>query len=210
MPWTPAEMTIRLASDVEEGWVMNLGTGLPTGVARHVQGRGVLVQSENGIIGVGPPPPQGQQDPDLVDAGKNFITMIPGTAFMDSLISFSMMRAGYLDLSVMGAYQVAANGDLANFRLPGRKVAGIGGAADLCAGAQRVWILMTHVNKEGEPKLVGTCSYPLTAKGVVKRVYTDLGVLDVGPSGFTLRDLAPGTSFEELQAATGAPIQKTA
>lgn len=210
MPWTPEQMTIRLASDVEDGWIMNLGTGLPTGVARHVQGRQVLVQSENGIVGVGPPPPEGQEDRDLVDAGKNFITLIPGTAFMDSLISFSMMRAGYLDVSVMGAYQVSETGDLANFRLPGRKVAGIGGAADLSVGAQRVWILMTHVNKDGEPKLVRKCTYPLTAAGVVKRIYTDLGVLDVGPGGFILRELAPGTSFEELQAATGAPIQQTA
>lgn len=209
MPWTDEEIAQRVARDVEPGWVINLGIGIPTRVARHVTAPGVLVHSENGILGMGPPAPEGQEDPDLVDAGKNAVTIVPGAAFMDTLVSFSLIRGGHLDLSLMGAYQVSAAGDLANWRLPHRRVGGIGGAADLAAGAKRVWVAMKHTTKQGEPKLVAECTYPLTAKGIVSKIYSDLAVLELdrGAGVTYLVDLAPGVDRDEVKELTDIPLE---
>jgi 3-oxoacid CoA-transferase B subunit len=207
MTWTNEELAERVAADIGDGWVVNLGVGMPTLVAERLYGRPVLVHSENGILGVGPPPPPGQEDPDIIDPGKNPVTIVTGAAYMDSLTSFALIRGGHLDLAVMGAFQVSERGDLANYRLPGRRGGAIGGAADLAAGSKRVWAMTTHVTKDGEPKLRRECTYPLTATGVVTRVYTDLAVLDVTPSGFRAVALAPGVSAEELIERTAAPVE---
>jgi 3-oxoadipate CoA-transferase, beta subunit len=205
--WTDQELARRLAADIGDGWIVNLGVGLPTLVAEQLHGRPVLVHAENGILGVGPPPAPGEEDPDIVDPGKNPVTIVPGASYMDSAVSFALIRGGHLDLSVMGAYQVAASGDLANWRLPGRRGGAIGGAADLAAGSRRVWVMTTHRTKEGAAKLVRACTYPLTAAGVVTRVYTDLAVLDVAGTGFGVLELAPGVTADELRAATEADLE---
>jgi 3-oxoadipate CoA-transferase, beta subunit len=205
--WTDQELARRLAADIGDGWIVNLGVGLPTLVAEQLHGRPVLVHAENGILGVGPPPAPGEEDPDIVDPGKNPVTIVPGASYMDSAVSFALIRGGHLDLSVMGAYQVAASGDLANWRLPGRRGGAIGGAADLAAGSRRVWVMTTHRTKEGAAKLVRACTYPLTAAGVVTRVYTDLAVLDVVGTGFRVLELAPGVTADELRAATEADLE---
>jgi 3-oxoacid CoA-transferase subunit B len=210
MPWTPAEMASRLAADLRDGWIVNLGVGLPTLVAERVAGRPILVHAENGVLGVGPPPPEDQRDPDIIDPGKNPVTILPGASFMDSAVSFGLIRGGRLDLAVMGAYQVSASGDLANWQLPGQRRGAIGGAADLAAGARNVWVMTTHVTKDGGPKLVEECSYPLTAARVVTRVYTDFAVLDVTSRGFRICSLAPGISAAELREATAAPVEEAA
>jgi 3-oxoacid CoA-transferase subunit B len=202
MAWTEDELARIVADDIEDGWVVNLGVGQPVSVARWLEGRPVLVHSENGILGMGPRPAAGHEDPDLVDAGKSPVTVVPGAAFMDSATSFAIIRGGRLDLSLMGAYQVSDRGDLANWRLPGRKRGAIGGAADLVVGARRVWIMTTHVTRDGSPKLVRECTYPLTARGVATRVYSDLAVIDVGPEGFAIRRCAPGVSEEEVRGRT--------
>ena len=207
MAWTNEDLAARVAADIGDGWVVNLGVGLPTLVAERLNGRPVLVHSENGILGVGPPPPPGEEDPDIIDPGKNPVTIVTGAAYMDSLMSFALIRGGHLDLAVMGAFQVSARGDLANWRLPGRRGGAIGGAADLAAGSKRVWAMTTHVTKDGEPKLLRACTYSLTATGVVTRVYTDLAVLDVGPTGFRAIALAPGVTADELAARTDAPVE---
>jgi 3-oxoacid CoA-transferase B subunit len=207
MAWTDEELAVRVADDIEPGWTVNLGVGLPTLVARRLVGRPVMVHAENGILGVGPPPQPGEEDPDLIDPGKNPVTIVPGAAFMDSGLSFALIRGGHLDLAVMGAFQVSSAGDLANWRLPGRRGGAIGGAADLAAGSKRVWVMAAHLTKDGEPKLVEHCSYPLTASGVVTRVYTDLAVLDVASGGFTLVDLAPGVDLDTVRSATGAEVR---
>jgi 3-oxoacid CoA-transferase B subunit len=209
MPWTDEQIAQRVARDVEPGWVINLGIGIPTRVAGQLTAPGVLVHSENGILGVGPPAPEGQEDPDLVDASKNAVTVVAGAAFMDTLVSFSLIRGGHLDLSLMGGYQVSAAGDLANWRLPDRRVGGIGGAADLAAGAKRVWVAMKHTTKKAEPKLVPACTYPLTAEGVVSRIYSDLAVLELDRDGGIayVLDLAPGVDRSELERATAIPLR---
>jgi 3-oxoacid CoA-transferase B subunit len=207
MSWTNDELAERVAADIGDGWVVNLGVGLPTLVAERLYGRPVLVHSENGILGVGPPPAPGEEDPDIIDPGKNPVTIVPGAAYMDSLTSFALIRGGHLDLAVMGAFQVSERGDLANWRLPGRRGGAIGGAADLAAGSKRVWAMTTHTTKDGEPKLVRTCSYPLTAAGVVTRVYTDLAVLDVTPRGLRAIGLAPGVTPDELAHLTDAAVE---
>ena len=207
MAWTNEQLADVVATDIEDGWFVNLGVGLPTLVAERLVGRPVLVHSENGILGVGPPPPAGQEDPDIVDPGKNPVTIVPGAAYMDSLLSFSIIRGGHLDLSVMGAFQVSGNGDLANWRLPGRRVGGIGGAADLAAGSRRVWVMTTHSTKDGDPKLVRECTYPLTAVRVVTRVYSDLAVLDVAGGRFRAIRLAPGVTRDEVRERTGADLE---
>lgn len=206
MAWTPEELAARLAADIEDGWVVNLGVGLPTLVAGRLYGRQVLVHSENGILGVGPPPGPGEEDPDIIDPGKNPVTIVAGASYMDSLTSFALIRGGHLDLAVMGAFQVSEGGDLANWRLPGRRGGAIGGAADLAAGSKRVWVMTTHVTRDGEPKLVRACTYPLTATGVVTRVYTDLAVLDVTSDGFRAIALAPGVTDAEVERLTDAPV----
>jgi 3-oxoacid CoA-transferase B subunit len=207
MPWSNEELADIVASDVEDGWFVNLGVGLPTLVAERLHGRSVLVHSENGILGVGPPPHAGQEDPDIIDPGKNPVTIVPGAAYMDSLMSFSIIRGGHLDLSVMGAFQVSSAGDLANWRLPGRRGGAIGGAADLAAGSRRVWVMTTHTTKDGEAKLVRECTYPLTAIRVVTRVYSDLAVLDVAGGRFRVLRLAPGVTPEEVRERTAAELE---
>lgn len=207
MPWTNEEIAAQLAADITDGWIVNLGVGLPTLVAERLYGRPVLVHAENGILGVGPPPAPGEEDPEIVDPGKNPVTIVPGASFMDSSTSFALIRGGRLDLAVMGAFQVSEAGDLANWRLPGRRGGAIGGAADLAAGSKRVWAMTTHCTKEGQPKLVRSCSYPLTARGVVTRVYTDLGVFDVGARGFQVVGLAPGITPDEVARRTEADLE---
>jgi len=207
MAWSNEELADVVARDIADGWYVNLGVGLPTLVAERLVDRPVLVHAENGILGVGPPPPQGEEDPDIIDPGKNPVTIVPGAAFMDSLISFSIIRGGHLDLSVMGAFQVSAGGDLANWRLPGRRGGAIGGAADLAAGSRRVWAMTTHTTRDGDSKLVREVSYPLTAVGVVTRVYSDLAVLDVARGRFRVIRLAPGVAADEVRARTDAEVE---
>lgn len=206
MPWSAEQMAARVALDVEDDWIVNIGVGLPTGVLSHLQGRSVLLQSENGILGMGPPPAPGEEDPDVVDAGKGYATFIPGAAFMDSSVSFALIRSGRLDLAILGAYQISEHGDLANWKLPGQKSGGIGGAADIAYGAKRIFAMTLHTTRDGGPKLVPSLTYPITALGVVDRVYTDLGVFDVTPAGFAVRELAPGVSFDQVSAATSGRL----
>lgn len=202
MPWSDDEIAARIAADIEPGWVINLGIGVPTLVAAHLRAPGVLVHSENGILGMGPQPDPGSEDWDVIDAGKNPATIVPGAAFMDSTTSFAIIRGGRLDLSLMGAYQVSVSGDLANWRLPDRRVGGIGGAADLVIGAKRVWVAMRHHAKGGDSKFVERCTYPLTARGVVSRVYSDMGLFDLADGRVEVRELAPGVApeFDPLAA----------
>lgn len=174
--WTDDEIARYVAGDIQDGWAINLGVGMPTLLAAVLANRDVMLHSENGILGMGGPVAPGEEDPDLVNAGKGMTTSVPGAATMDSLTSFTLIRGGRLDLSIMGAYQVSKSGDLANWRLPNRKVAGIGGAADLAVGAKRVWVLMRYYDKNNQPRVVSECTYPLTARGCVTRVYTDHGV----------------------------------
>ncbi len=206
MPWSIEDMAARVAADVEDDWIVNIGVGLPTEVAPHLRGRMVLLHSENGILGMGAPPAPGQEDPDIVDAGKGFTTIIPGAAFMDSSVSFALIRGGRLDLAILGAYQISERGDLANWKVPGQKVGGIGGAADIAHGAKRIYAITLHTTRDGTPKLVPECTYPLTAAGVVDRVFTDLGVFDIGPQGFVVRELAPGVTFDTVRAATAGHL----
>lgn len=202
-----AEIAQRVARDIGQGWSVNLGIGLPTAVAQFIGHEETMVQSENGILGMGPPPADGEGDPDLVDAGKRLATIVPGGCFFDSLMSFGLIRGGHLDLAVMGAFQVSADGDLANWRLPSRTTGALGGAADLAAGANRVWIAMEHVGKSGDPRLLRSCTYPLTARAVVSRIYTDLAVLAPrGEGRFELLELAEGRTFEEVRDATDAEM----
>lgn len=207
MARTRQEIAERIARDIGRGWSVNLGIGIPTMVASCIVDRETLVHSENGILGLGPPPEDGTVDPDLVDAGKNAATVVPGGSFFDSLMSFGLIRGGHLDLAVMGAFQVSADGDLANWKLPNRITGALGGAADLAAGAKQVWVAMEHVGRSGDIRLRDACTYTLTARGVVSRVYTDLAVLAPAGSGrFELLELADGVSLEELQDKTGADV----
>lgn len=199
----------RLARDIPEGWYVNLGVGLPTRVANHIpSGREVILHSENGVLGIGPIPSATAIDPWLVNAGKENITLVPGAALFHHADSFAMIRGGHLDLCVLGAYEVAENGDLANWTtLLNDRIPAVGGAMDLSVGARNIWVMTAHTTKEGEPKLVEKCRYPLTAEGVVKRIYTDLAVIDVTDDGFVVTDMVAGLSPEELQAKTGAPLR---
>ncbi|MEO9189330.1 MAG: 3-oxoacid CoA-transferase subunit B [Acetobacteraceae bacterium] len=210
-PLSRAEMANRLARDIPEGWYVNLGIGIPTGVADHVPpDREVVFHSENGILGMGPQPPKELIDPWLINAGKQYVTLRPGASFCHHADSFAMIRGGHLDLCVLGAFQVAENGDIANWATSDNDTApAVGGAMDLAAGAKRLWVTMEHTTKDGQPKLVHTCSYPLTAVGVVKRVYTNLAVIDLTERGFVLRDMIAGLDFEALQARTGAKLHRS-
>jgi 3-oxoadipate CoA-transferase beta subunit len=203
------QMAERMARDIPEGWYVNLGIGLPTQVADFVpQEREVVFHSENGLLGMGPAPAPDQADPWLINAGKMQVTLRPGGSFFHQADSFSIIRGGHLDLCVLGAFEVAENGDIANWATSATDSApAVGGAMDLSAGAKRLWVLMEHTTKDGRPKLVERCSYPLTALGVVTRVYTNLAVIEVGPQGFTVLGMVPGLTLDALQAQTGAPLR---
>jgi 3-oxoadipate CoA-transferase beta subunit len=201
-------MAARVARDIPDGAVVNLGIGLPTMVANHLpQDREVVLHSENGVIGMGPAPREGEEDFDLINAGKQPVTLLPGGAFFHHADSFAMMRGGHLDVCVLGAFQVSATGDLANWHTGAADaIPAVGGAMDLAIGAKKTYVMMEHTTKSGEPKIVERCSYPLTGIGCVTRVYTDLAVIDIGPHGLTLVESVEGLPFDALQAKTGAPI----
>jgi 3-oxoacid CoA-transferase B subunit len=202
-------MARRAADDIPEGWCVNLGIGIPTLVANHVPPeREVVFQSENGIVGMGPAPPKGREDPWLINAGKQTITLVPGASFVGHADSFAMIRGGHIDLCVLGGFEVAENGDLANWATSENDTApAVGGAMDLAAGAKRLWVLMEHTTKDGRPKIVERCGYPLTGLACVTRVYTNLAVLDVVPGrGFVVRETAPGVDFETLQERSAARL----
>ncbi|MBO1078602.1 3-oxoacid CoA-transferase subunit B [Roseomonas haemaphysalidis] len=211
-PMTRKQMAERMARDIPEGWYVNLGIGLPTLVADYVpREREVIFHSENGLLGMGPAPAPEQADPWLINAGKQQVTLHPGGSFFHQADSFSIIRGGHLDLCVLGAFEVAQNGDIANWATSAADSApAVGGAMDLSAGAKRLWVLMEHTTKDGQPKLVRECSYPLTALGAVTRIYTNLAVIEVTPSGFGVVDMIPGLTLEALQAQTGAPLTRAA
>ena len=208
--WTKDQMAARVARDISDGAVVNLGIGMPTLVANHLSAdREVMMHSENGVIGMGPAPAAGAEDYDLINAGKQPVTLLPGGCFFHHADSFAMMRGGHLDVCVLGAFQVSARGDLANWHTGAPDaIPAVGGAMDLAIGARQTWVMMEHNTKGGEAKLVPACSYPLTALACVSRVYTDLAVLDITPAGVRVRETTQGLDFETLQARTGVLLTR--
>lgn len=206
--WSSEQIAGKLVADLPERSLVNLGIGLPTLVAGLLPPGGqILLHSENGIIGLGPPAPPDAIDPDLVDAGKTPVTLVRGAAIVDHAASFALIRGGRLDIAVLGALQVSESGDLANWRVAGEQLGSVGGAMDIAVGARRVFVMMRHLDREERPKLVRTCTYPLTAQRCVDRVYSDLAVIDITDEGFAVREMAPGLTEEELRDATDAPLR---
>ena len=207
MPWDRNQMAARAAQELEDGMYVNLGIGIPTLVANYIpEGVDVTLQSENGMLGIGPFPTENEVDPDLINAGKQTVTELARTAYFDSAQSFAMIRGGKIDMAILGAMEVAENGDIANWMIPGKLVKGMGGAMDLVAGVKRIVVVMDHTNKAGESKVLKACTLPLTGKGVVNRIISNLGVLDVVEGGLKIVELADGVSEDDLRAATEATI----